>query len=111
MPLRDTLLTLAESELFVPKWSERSLDSMEPVLVADLGVERVAAANAKRIIDVAFEDATVSSERTAALEPSMTNPSHDRHVLAAAVAVNAAKIVTLNIKDFPVDACELGGRL
>lgn len=106
LPLRDTLLTLAAAELFVAKWSERSLASMERVLVEERRLDPKRAAGARAAIALAFEDASVSAGRVAALEPAMTNPEHDRHVLAAAVASNAEKIVTFNVRDFPAAACE-----
>ena len=36
----------------------------------------------------------------------MTNDEKDRHVLAAAVVSDAQAVVTLNLKDFPIEACE-----
>lgn len=106
LPLRDTLLELAAGGLYVPKWSERSLASMERLLIEKRDLDARQASDAKLAMTAAFDDATVPAKRIAALEPAMTNPLHDRHVLAAAVAVNAAKIVTFNVDDFPVSACE-----
>lgn len=36
----------------------------------------------------------------------MTNDPKDRHVLAAAVASNSQAVVTLNLKHFPLTACD-----
>ena len=105
MLVRDVLLTLAGHEFFNPKWSariraewmrnlserlsERSSDS-EPLK----RVERIAAA-----MDAAFPDAAVDLEfpEPAILEPVQVK---DRHVVAAAMAVQADAIVTFNIADF-----------
>jgi len=38
--------------------------------------------------------------------PAMANDENDRHVLAAAVVSDAQAVVTLNLKDFPIEACE-----
>jgi hypothetical protein len=40
------------------------------------------------------------------IEPAMTNDPGDRHVLAAAVAADSELVVTLNLDDFPSEACE-----
>lgn len=39
----------------------------------------------------------------------MTNQVKDRHVLAAAVACEADRIITCNLRDFPLDSCEPHG--
>jgi hypothetical protein len=109
LPLRDTLLSCAAHGMYVPKWSERSLDSVQRVLVDELGLSPEQARSSRRAIDDAFEDGTVPAARVDELVPAMRNPVHDRHVLAAAAAVNAAKIVTANVKDFPAHACEPHG--
>ncbi len=105
LPLRDTLLRLAEAELYDPCWSEQILDEVARNLTID---KRVTAAQATRLLDVlrgAFDAASVPHEAIARLEPAMTNEAKDRHVLATAVASDAQTIVTLNLKHFPSDVC------
>jgi hypothetical protein len=58
-------------------------------------------------MNAAFEDATVTSFEH--LIPWMTNDTKDRHVLAAAVACDADRIVTCNMRDFPHASCEPHG--
>lgn len=109
LPLRDTLLTLAADDLYVPRWAGRSLASMEAVLVARRGIDAGRARRVSERMAAAFESAEIAQERFDPLIPAMTNHTDDRYVLAAAVAVNAAKIVTLNVRHFPLDACERHG--
>lgn len=106
MPLCDTLLRLAELELFDPYWSERILDEMARNLVATGRATEEAAWRRARLMGEAFEAAEVSAAAIARLEPAMTNDPKDRHVLAAAVASPAQVVVTLNRKHFPEDACD-----
>lgn len=104
--LRDTLLRLAEIELFDPHWSERILDEVKRnVLVSrkditEADMDRLAAA-----MNGAFEDALVDGAAIARIEDSMENDPKDRHVLAAAVVASANCIVTNNVGDFPPQAC------
>lgn len=105
-PLRDTLLRVAETELYGVYWSERILDEVTRNLVAD---GRATDEQSRRLTDAmtaAFEGAAVPQDAIDHIEPGMTNEPEDRHVLAAAVAARADAVITLNLKDFPADACE-----
>ncbi|MFJ2897905.1 putative toxin-antitoxin system toxin component, PIN family [Streptomyces sp. NPDC087218] len=100
--LRDTLLNLAEAELYEPLWSTGILDE----LTRNVG-ERIGDAKAKAIVEAmagTFPDSLVSGYE--ALVPAMTNDPKDRHVLAAAVRGQAQAVVTLNVKDFPAEASD-----
>ena len=106
LPLRDTLLRVAESELYIPYWSEQILEEVTRNLIAD---GRATPAQARNLTDAmcgAFDSATIPAPAIAQLEPAMTNNPKDRHVLAAAAASDAQAIVTLNLEDFSVDACD-----
>lgn len=99
--LCDLLLRLAEQELYVPRWSDEILKEVRR------NIPRVPPAALERRIDAmnsAFETAMVLGYE--ALTPRMTNDIKDRHVLAAAVACDADRIVTFNLRDFPRLACE-----
>lgn len=106
LPLRDTLLRIAETELYDAYWSARILDEVVRNLVAD---GRATEEQARRLTDAmaaAFDGAAVPQHAVDRLEPAMANHEKDRHVLAAAVASDAQAVVTLNLKDFPIAACE-----
>jgi predicted nucleic acid-binding protein len=106
LPLRDTLLRVAETELYDPLWSERILAEVARTLIAD---GRATEEQADRLLTAmrgAFDAAAVPEDAIARLEPAMTNDPGDRHVLAAAIASPAQAIVTLNLRHFPDDACE-----
>lgn len=106
LPLRDTLLRVAQQTLYTPRWSGRILEEVARNLVND---RRATPEQAMKLVDVmqrAFEDAEVPEAAIASLEPAMLNEPADRHVLAAAVASDAEAIVTSNIRHFPAAACE-----
>ncbi len=103
--LRDTLLRLAERELYDAHWSEAILAEMTRNLIANRVMPADSAHRIARLMREAFDDATVPAEPIAQLEPSMTNHPKDRHVLAAAVVAHAGVIVTSNVRDFPADTC------
>lgn len=77
--LRDIFMRLAVALVFQPKWTDRiHTEWIENVLKNRPDLERES------------------------LIPSLSLPDdNDRHVLAAAVAAQAAVIVTLNLSDFP----------
>lgn len=103
--LRDTLLRLAELELYTPLWSDRILDEMRRNLV-EHRITDEQAARIEQAMRAAFEDAEVDRAEIDRLEPAMTNDVKDRHVLAAAVAADSELVVTFNLDDFPTEACE-----
>ena len=103
--LRDTLLRLAELELYAPLWSARIIEEMTRNLVE----HRITAERAARVelaMRAAFEDAEVDASEIDRWEPAMTNDPKDRHVLAAAVAADSELIVTFDLDDFPAAACD-----
>ena len=97
--LRDLLLWFATYDMFTPKWSKHIFDEWEDVMRRN----KISEAEIKKRTgraDQAFPDAFV--ENYEEIIPSLTLPDEkDRHVLAAAIKVNANLIVTNNIKDFP----------
>jgi predicted nucleic acid-binding protein len=96
--LRDTLLRLAELELYTPLWSARILEEMR----RNLAQHRITAEQATRIeaaMRAAFEEAEIDTAEIERLEPAMTNDPKDRHVLAAAVAADSELIVTFDLDD------------
>src|SRR5919198_179696 len=103
--LRDSLLRLAELELYTPLWSVRILEEMTRNLVEQRITEEQAA-RIEQAMRQAFEEAEVDPAEIEPLEPAMTNDPKDRHVLAAAVAADSELIVTFNLDDFPPEACE-----
>jgi len=103
--LRDTLLRLAELELYAPFWSAPILGEMRRVLL-EHGVTAERADRLALMMREAFGEAEVDEAEIARLEPAMTNDPEDRHVLAAAVAADSELVVTFNLDDFPAEACE-----
>lgn len=101
--LADTLLRVAERELYRPLWSDRVLAEavdavleIHPDLEPDRVTKRFAAMNDT------FEDALVEGWEPIEATISLTDPD-DRHVVAAAMRGRADSIVTANLRDFPAD--------
>ena len=97
----DTLLRLAEREMYRPVWSERILEEAKRA-IARLHPELSAVQIDHRFVSMnrAFEDASVSG--WVSLEGSIVLPDEDdRHVVACALAAGADAIVTNNVRDFP----------
>jgi predicted nucleic acid-binding protein len=102
--LRDTLLRLAERELYVLAWSERILDEVSRNLIEDRRADEATAARLQAAMRSAFPEALNDARAIAATEPAMTNDPGDRHVLATAVVAGAEGIVTFNARHFPAAA-------
>ncbi|MXW30177.1 MAG: PIN domain-containing protein [Chloroflexi bacterium] len=96
--LRDTLLRLAEQDLYQALWSADIIEELRRNLVEE-GFDRESVDRLCAEMQGAFPDAEVSGYQP--LLGSMTCDPKDRHVLAAAVRSNAAAIVTFNLDDFP----------
>lgn len=101
--LSSLLLTLAEAELFQPRWSEPILQETERALVEKLGRPAEMVARRLDAMREAFPEASVHGFES--LESGLTCDPKDRHVLAAAIASGATAIVTANLKDFPEASC------
>ena len=99
--LADTLLRLAEHDLYRPLWSERilhettaAIERVHPELADGRARHRAA------VMTTAFPDALVTGWEP--LVDGITLPDlDDRHVVAAAIRGRADVIVTANSKDFP----------
>lgn len=104
--LADTLLRVAERELYRPLWSGRILAEaadavleIHPDLTTDVVAKRFTA------MHDTFDDASV--EGWEAFEGTLMLPdADDRHVVAAAMRGKADAIVTANFRDFPAETLE-----
>lgn len=105
MLVRDVLLTLADHELFNPRWSPRIRDEWTRNLTMRLmakapspevpaQVSRIAAA-----VDRAFPDACLAVELAESENVAAVHPK-DRHVVMTALAAQADAIITFNLSDF-----------
>ena len=105
MLVRDVLLTLADHELFNPKWSPRIRDEWTRNLTARLRtrapdadvsgqVARIASAVDRAFPDACFSAQIVEADTLAAVD------AKDRHVVMTALAAQADAIVTFNLSDF-----------
>ncbi|BAU64339.1 hypothetical protein STA3757_17110 [Stanieria sp. NIES-3757] len=105
MPLCDTLLRIAEAELYRPHVSQEILDEVTHNLVKKGRITVEKTAKYQKQIKQTFPEAIVEDYQK--LIPLMTNDPKDRHVLAVAVKVKADIIVTFNLKDFPAESLQL----
>lgn len=96
--LRDSLLRIAEAELYVPQWSAGILDEMSRNLL-ERGITERSVEGLLVAMAAAFPEAAVTGYDE--LIDSMTCHEKDRHVLAAAVRAKASALVTFNVTDFP----------
>lgn len=104
--LADTLLRIAERELYRPLWSEQILTEafsaiaeVHPSIPPEQLRQRFVAMNG------AFEDATVSGWENLVSTVTLPDPD-DRHVVAAALRGRADAIVTANVRDYPPDVLD-----
>lgn len=97
--IRDILFWFGYYDLYTPKWSEHIFKEWKKIML-EKGVGEAEADNRINKANLAFPDALVQNYK--GLIDQLELPDvDDRHVLAAAIKVNANLIVTNNIKDFP----------
>lgn len=104
--LADTLLRLAEADLYRPLWSQRILDEMVDAIETihpDMADGR--ARSRARIMQAAFDDACVTGWESVVTGVVLPDPD-DRHVVAAAMLGRADLLVTANVRDFPPEVLE-----
>jgi predicted nucleic acid-binding protein len=103
--LRDLLIRLAQQpHLVQAKWTDDILDEMLRALQKnrpDITGEKTA--RLRELMNGAVRDCLVTGYQPLIEGLELPDPD-DRHVLAAAIKVNAQLIVTRNRKDFPVKA-------
>jgi predicted nucleic acid-binding protein len=106
-PLRDYLLHLANVELYKPKWTaEIQEEWIKNLLLKRTDLKRGNLEKTRDAMDSAFPDANITNYKDLINGLSLPD-KNDRHILAAAIRVNANVIVTFNLKDFPVDYLKL----
>ncbi len=103
-PLRDLLMHLTVHLLFPPKWTDRiHTEWIEGVLRHRPDLARARLERARDLMNRWARDWRVPPH--ASLIPTLSLPDpDDRHVLAAAIAARASRIVTFDLSHFPEPA-------
>lgn len=99
--LCDTLLTLADCELYEPIWSAKTIRELSEVLQR-VHPELSTAAIERRVthMQTAFPEACIETPEAVIAGIALPD-ENDRHVVAAAALARAEIIVTENLRDFP----------
>lgn len=107
--LRDVLLRLAASNLYLPYWTARIHDEwIRNVIHNRPDLSPTAFARIRAQMDAHFAGALVTGSE--ALEGQFEGVHEDdRHVAAAALKAGADRIITQNLKDFPGEALQPHG--
>lgn len=102
-PLRDYLLHLANLEMYKPKWTKIIQEEwIRNLLINRTDLRRENLEKTRNAMNSAFPDSNITNYEE--IIKSLSLPDiNDRHILAAAIRINANVIVTFNLKDFPVD--------
>lgn len=106
--LRDILLSLANSGLYVARWTSDIEEEWVRNLIAEFPDKEDAIRQTAAQMQAAIPDCLISGYEPLIESIKLPDPD-DRHVLAAAVVGHADVIVTLNLKDFPSEALESYG--
>lgn len=98
--LRNLLLRLAAEKVCTIHWSAKVQDEWKRHLVEDAGYSEAVIARTQARMEAAFPTAAVTDYEALMSQLSLPD-ADDRHVLAAALKVEADILVTFNLKDFP----------
>lgn len=98
--IRDLLLTLATLDAFEPRWTEAILDEMRRNVIADHPTIDPAHFEAGSVGAMRRAFPAASVEGYEHLIGDMDNHPKDRHVAAGALHIDAAAVVTYNVRDF-----------
>ena len=99
-PLRDLLLSVAETGLYRPRWTEAINDEWTKSLKAKFPEKSDKIDRTRLLVDRSVPDCLITGYES--LIPSLSLPDeNDRHVFAAAICGRADVIVTTNVRDFP----------
>lgn len=108
-PLRDLLMRLALTDLFLVKWTDAIHDEWIRNVLAnrpDLTLQRLQ--RTRDLMNANARDCIVRDYEKIIPSLSLPDPD-DRHVLAAAIKASASIIVTYNLRDFPQDVLSKHG--
>ena len=101
----DSLMSVAATGLYAPKWTQRIEDEWTRSLEQTSGRPPGAYTVRRDAMRDAAPDWEVPEHAWSRIAPCLQLPDPDDvHVLAAAIAGHADCIVTANLKDFPEDA-------
>lgn len=99
-PLRDLLLSLAQTELFHARWTDAIHDEWTRSVLKERPELKEKLDKTRTLMNAAVPDCLIAGYEP--LINALTLPDeNDRHVLAAAIVGRASVIVTYNLKDFP----------
>lgn len=102
--IRDVLLQLAKSNLFLAKWTDSIQDEwIDARLRNDANLDRETLENLRNLMETETLDARVTDYEDLIDSLKLPDPD-DRHVLAAAIVGGCNVIVTQNLKDFPEES-------
>ena len=109
--LRDILIRLAITGLYIPKWTDKIHEEWSRALLknnTNISVEKNE--RVKFLMNQAMPDACIEETLFSGLIPILSIPDpNDRHVLAAAIIGKCNYILTFNLKDFPNRSLEKYG--
>lgn len=102
-PLRDLLMRLAITGLFKAYWTDEIHEEwINALLRREEKYSRKNLEKTRDLMDCYIQDAKVYDYESLITGLTLPDPN-DRHVLAAAIKINADAIVSYNSKDFPAD--------